>query len=174
MTNSASGSNNVKTNENSRLMNINGFVENEQEKKALLAKREQWRQAFVSKNVDEIMTYYVHDIVSYDLMAPIQFSGEQMWRDNWVNFFQFFPGEIKVTLEDLTVFQSGDLAAFRGLTRLQATTAAGKYIDMWSRETNIFRKIDGEWLIVHDHISVPLDFETGMALTGLKPASHGI
>jgi hypothetical protein len=36
-------------------------------------------------------------------MAPIQFTGDQMWRDNWINFFQFFPGEINVTLEDLTV-----------------------------------------------------------------------
>jgi ketosteroid isomerase-like protein len=120
------------------------------------------------------MTYYVSDIVSYDLMAPIQFTGDQMWRDNWINFFQFFPGEINVTLEDLTVFQSGDLAAFRGLTRLQGTTASGKYIDMRSRETNVFRKIGGEWLIVHDHISVPLDFESGMALTDLKPVDHKI
>jgi ketosteroid isomerase-like protein len=31
------------------------------------------------------------------------------------------------------------------------------------------RRIDGQWLIVHDHESVPFDAATGQALTGLQP-----
>lgn len=150
---------------------IDGFVESKKEKKAILAKREKWRKTFEAKSVDDIMTYYTPDILSYDLMAPIQFEGESMWRDNWVNFFKSF-NDIELTFEDLTVFQSGDLATIRGLTRLKCTTPDGGKIDMWSRETNVMRKINGEWLIVHDHVSVPMDFGTGMALTGLKPMNN--
>ncbi|MBY0479454.1 MAG: nuclear transport factor 2 family protein [Chitinophagaceae bacterium] len=148
---------------------INGFAESEKEKKAILDTREGWRKAFESRSVEGMMQFYVHDIISYDLMAPIQFEGERMWRDNWINFFKYFPKEIKITLEDLTVFQSGDLATIRGLTRLQAATADGRYVDMWTRETNVLRKINGTWLLVHDHVSVPMDFQNGMALTNLKP-----
>ena len=148
---------------------IDGFVESEKEKEAVLEKREQWRQTFEAKSVEDIMEYYVPDILSYDLMAPMQFEGAQMWRENWVNFFNSFKGGINLTFKDLTVFQSGDLATIRGLTRLQGVTANGEDLDMWTRETNVMRKINGEWLIVHDHVSVPMDFETGMALTDLKP-----
>ncbi|MEM1338702.1 MAG: nuclear transport factor 2 family protein [Bacteroidota bacterium] len=147
---------------------IDGFVQSQEEKKAILEKREQWRKTFEAKSVEDIMKYYAPDILSYDLMAPIQFEGEAMWRDNWVNFFDTF-NDIELTFEDLTVFQSGDLATIRGLTRLQCSTADGGTIDMWSRETNVMRKINGEWLIVHDHVSVPMDFVTGQALTDLKP-----
>ena len=31
------------------------------------------------------------------------------------------------------------------------------------------RKINGKWLIVHDHISVPIDFDSGKAALDLKP-----
>ncbi|MGD1840979.1 MAG: YybH family protein [Thermonemataceae bacterium] len=148
---------------------IDGFNESEKEKKAILAKREQWRQTFEAKNVESIMTYYVPDILSYDLMAPLQFEGASMWRENWINFFNAFKGDIQLTFEDLTVFQSGNLATIRGLTRLQGTTVHGEELDMWTRETNVMRKINGEWLIVHDHVSVPMSFETGKALINLKP-----
>ena len=153
----------------SQLSSVNGFAENKKEKEAILSKREQWRKTFEVKNVEDIMSFYVPDILSYDLMAPIQFEGEDMWRENWVHFFDSFKGGIRLAFKDLTVFQSGDLATIRGLTRLRGTTINGEDIDMWTRETNVLRKINGEWLIVHDHISVPMDFETGKALTGLKP-----
>lgn len=63
----------------SMLSSINGFAESEKEKKAILEKREQWRQTFEAKSVKDIMEYYVPDILSYDLMAPIQFEGALMW-----------------------------------------------------------------------------------------------
>ena len=31
------------------------------------------------------------------------------------------------------------------------------------------RKMNGHWLIVHDHVSVPTDFESGKAMLDLKP-----
>jgi hypothetical protein len=33
----------------------------------------------------------------------------------------------------------------------------------------LLRKIDGNWLIAHDQVSVPLDVESGSALLNLKP-----
>ena len=33
----------------------------------------------------------------------------------------------------------------------------------------LFRKIDGNWLIVHDQVSVPIDIESGKALLNLQP-----
>jgi ketosteroid isomerase-like protein len=40
---------------------------------------------------------------------------------------------------------------------------------LWLRWTACFRKIDGNWLIVHDQVSVPVDPESGRALLNLEP-----
>lgn len=140
------------------------------------AQRNAWRETFESQDVDAMMSFYVPDIYTYDLMAApepdglkMAFDGEAVWRQNWVTFFEMFEDDLRVTIEDLTVYQSGDIATVRGLTRLQGTLTSGQYVDMWARETNVLRRINGTWLIVHDHVSVPIDFQTGQALTSLSP-----
>ncbi|WP_101789121.1 YybH family protein [Nonomuraea indica] len=40
---------------------------------------------------------------------------------------------------------------------------------MWVRATFGLRKIDGEWLIVHDQVSVPFDVRSGRGVTDLEP-----
>jgi len=41
--------------------------------------------------------------------------------------------------------------------------------DVWVRATVCFRKIDGQWKVTHEHISVPFDMETFKASVHLKP-----
>jgi ketosteroid isomerase-like protein len=40
---------------------------------------------------------------------------------------------------------------------------------MWVRATLCLRRIDGKWMIAHEHQSVPFDVETGKASLDLKP-----
>ncbi|WP_162252447.1 MULTISPECIES: nuclear transport factor 2 family protein [unclassified Rhizobium] len=140
------------------------------------AARAAWLKAFASQDLEQMMSFYVDDIYSYDLMAApteaglaMAFDGEQIWRQNWVSFFGMFAEDLVITIEDLTVYQQGDLATVYGLTRLEGTIVDGPSVDMWVRETNLLRRINGRWLVVHDHVSVPFDFATGKALTDLKP-----
>jgi ketosteroid isomerase-like protein len=37
------------------------------------------------------------------------------------------------------------------------------------RATICFRKINGEWKVVHEHYSAPFDMESGKALFDLEP-----
>jgi ketosteroid isomerase-like protein len=46
---------------------------------------------------------------------------------------------------------------------------SGAAVDMWVRATLDCRRVDGRWLIVHDHESVPFDPGTGRALISLRP-----
>ena len=55
------------------------------------------------------------------------------------------------------------------LNRISGTLRDGRATDMWVRWTGCFRKIDGDWLIVHDHVSVPLDIASGRGLVDLEP-----
>ena len=40
---------------------------------------------------------------------------------------------------------------------------------MWVRATTCYRKIDGTWMITHEHQSVPFDTESGKASLDLEP-----
>ncbi len=140
------------------------------------AARAAWLEAFAAQDLDQMMSFYVEDIYTYDLMAApteaglaMAFDGEQSWRQNWITFFDMFAEDLVITIEDLTVYQQGDLATVYGLTRLEGTIVGGPYIDMWVRETNLLRRVNDRWLVVHDHVSVPFDFATGRALTNLGP-----
>lgn len=140
------------------------------------AARAAWVEAFTAEDLDRMMSFYAEDIYSYDLMAAptgdglaMAFDGEMSWRQNWISFFGMFDDDLVITIDDLTVYQQGDLATVRGLTRLGGTLVGGPFVDMWVRETNVLRRVDNRCLVLHDHVSVPFDFVTGQALTGLGP-----
>ena len=41
--------------------------------------------------------------------------------------------------------------------------------DRWLRWTACYRKTNGKWLIVHEHVSIPADMRSGEAVLDLKP-----
>ena len=55
------------------------------------------------------------------------------------------------------------------LNRLSGTMKNGQKNDRWLRWTACYRKTNGKWLIVHEHVSVPADVRNGKAMLDLKP-----
>jgi ketosteroid isomerase-like protein len=45
----------------------------------------------------------------------------------------------------------------------------GQKSDFWIRATSGLRKVNSNWLIVQDHVSAPVDLDTGKAALDLKP-----
>jgi ketosteroid isomerase-like protein len=129
-----------------------------------------WRDAFVSKDVERIMSFYSSDdFTAFDLMPPFEFGGGEMWRRNWSEFYAAFDGPLGLDVADLLIYAHGELAIARMAVRLTGTMH-GRPMDSWVRTTNCFRSIEGEWLMIHDHVSWPIDFATGKALMDLVPA----
>src|ERR1700675_4923318 len=56
-----------------------------------------------------------------------------------------------------------------GLCHVSATKTDGGQLDMWWRKTVCFRKIEGKWMVTHEHNSVPFDPKSGKASLDLKP-----
>lgn len=132
--------------------------------------RELWKAAFEAGDVDRIMSFYApaDQIVAFDIMPPLEFDGWDDYRSNWVDFLGQFDGAPSIETRDMAIACSGDVAFVRCLTRLGGVMQ-GKPVDIWTRETNGMRKIEGTWLVVHDHVSVPVDFSTGQPCMALKP-----
>ena len=120
-------------------------------------------------DLDTLKTMFAPNLVSFDIEPPLRHLGaEAKWR-NWENVFAAYQAPLGYEVRDLTVMVNGDLAVVYSLNRISGTLRSGVPSDTWVRWTACLRKIDGTWLIVHDQVSVPVDFPTGTALLDLEP-----
>ena len=129
---------------------------------------DRWAKAFTAHDVNTMMSLYAPDVVAYDLVPPLQYVGKDAYRKDYEEFLSQYEGPVEVEYRDVHIVAAEDVGFARGLERFSGTIK-GQKSTMWARFTSGFRKINGVWLDVHDHVSVPADFQTGKALLDLKP-----
>ena len=132
---------------------------------------DQWAKAFHAKDLNGIMAIYEPGdaLVSYDIVPPLQYSGYEAYKKDYQEFLDQFQGPVDIEYRDLKIV-AGDTVAFsRGLERMTGTMKNGQKFDAWVRFTECYRKTNGRWLAIHDHISVPVDLDTGKAVLDAKP-----
>ncbi len=119
--------------------------------------------AFANKDIAAVMAAYApgNSLFVFDVVGPPGvYSSWDGYRDAWMHFFAMFPGALHYTISDLDIVASGDVAYSRGLHHVSGMRANGKSYDITARVTDVYRKIDGKWLIVQEHASLPLDRRT--------------
>jgi len=130
---------------------------------------DRWTKAFTKQDVDSIMALYADDIIAYDVVPPLQYVGKDAYRGDYQQFLSQYEGNLRVEVRDLHVGATGDLGYAAGLELISGTLKNGQKSDVWLRFTSLFRKSNGRWLDFHDHVSVPVDIESGKAMLDLKP-----
>ncbi|WP_410792227.1 YybH family protein [Kribbella sp. C-35] len=116
-----------------------------------------------------VRTIFAPNIVSFDIQPPLRHLGAETKWENWELVFEAFELPLEYEVRDLTVLVDGDLAVVYSLNRMNAVMKLGGKIDYWLRWTAAWQKIDGQWLIVHDQVSVPTNFQDGSAAMDLMP-----
>jgi ketosteroid isomerase-like protein len=85
-------------------------------------------------------------------------------------WFQTFRGPIGYEIHDLKITVGGDVTFCHSLNRISGQRTNSEDTDIWVRETIGLRKIDGRWLITHEHESVPFYMDGSYrAAVDLKP-----
>jgi len=126
-------------------------------------------QGIRAQDLEGLSRLYVADVVSFDVEPPLQHVGVEAKMSNWANVFTVFQ-DATYEVRDLTLTIGDDLAFGRCFGRLSGRLRNGTATNgMWVRATFCFQKIDGNWLIAHDHVSVPLDIASGKGMTNLEP-----
>jgi len=137
---------------------------------ALIRQRvEDWVNAIRAKDLDGVVSLYASNIVSFDIVPPLRYAGADNKRRAWQEAFAAYSGPIAYEVRDLSVTTHGELAFVHSLNHVSGTLASGHISDLWLRWAACFRRIDGVWLVVHDHASVPADLEHGRAVLNLTP-----
>ena len=126
-------------------------------------------QAIRAMDLDGVKPIFAPDIVSFDIEPPLQHVGAEAKWKNWADVFTVYRRPLGYEIHDLMITLGEDVAFGHSLNRISGTLKNGNRTDSWVRWTGCFRKIDGNWLIVHDQVSVPIDIESGKALLNLQP-----
>jgi ketosteroid isomerase-like protein len=127
-----------------------------------------WEQAASAGNLDAIMSHYAPDIISYDAMLALQFKGLDAYRKHWQMCLTMCSA-MSFKTQDLHIAVSGDVAFSHCLNRCGGTDKNGKENASWMRMTSGYRKINGQWKIVHEHFSAPFDMDGSKPLFDLQP-----
>ncbi|MEU4194238.1 nuclear transport factor 2 family protein [Kribbella sp. NPDC026611] len=120
-------------------------------------------------DLDAIKTIFAPNLVSFDIEPPLRHLGARKKWSNWEQVFTAFQLPLEYETRDLTVLVDGDLAVVYSLNHLNASLLTGGKIDYWLRWTSAWQRLDGEWMIVHDQVSVPTNFPEGTSAMDLTP-----
>jgi uncharacterized protein (TIGR02246 family) len=141
-------------------------LSDEQQIRALIEDR---IQAVRAKDAAGAMSVVAPDVLVFDVVNPLWNVGADKARQRTDEWFSSFEGPIDYELRDLNIVAGHDVAFCHSLNQVDGTKADGNKLQMWWRATVCFRKIDGKWMITHEHSSVPFDPATGKAALDLEP-----
>ncbi|MFC7533997.1 YybH family protein [Actinoplanes sp. GCM10030250] len=118
-----------------------------------------------------ILSYYAPSFVEYTLAPPLRQPGDAQnpaALEAWMATFEA-PPRRQVTQLEITT--DGDVAFATSIDCLSAVPRGStEGFSLWFRVTLGLRRIDGRWLVTHEHESVPFEMDGSMrASTGLTP-----
>ncbi len=118
----------------------------------------EYYEAWSSANADKPAPLYAKDpdLVFYDV-APLKYTG---WDEYKVgvqkNLFDAMVSGTLTAKDDLKVNRRGNVTWTTVTGHLSAKMKDGKAMELDIRHTAIWEKRGGKWLIVHEHVSAPL------------------
>lgn len=125
---------------------------------------QQFTMAFRHKDVNGIMAVYEPgpNLFVFDVGTPRQHVGSDSYQADWKDLFAGVKDSSipSFGISDLNITISGDVAYSHSIQHFSATMTKGGHTSLTVRVTDVLRKVNGKWLIVQEHVSVPIDFNT--------------
>jgi ketosteroid isomerase-like protein len=126
-------------------------------------------------DIDAIMSVYADDVFVFDIVPPRQYVGAAAYRQDWEDTLKGL-GNVKFDISDLAVSSDGQLGYSHSIQHLTATRTVMvkkkkkiKKFDITVRVTDVYKKMDADWKIVQEHVSVPVNLTTNKPDLSSKP-----
>jgi ketosteroid isomerase-like protein len=130
---------------------------------------EQRVNAVDHKDLSALLSHHSPDVLSFDVVNPLQYAGVARVNERAEHWLASFQGSIGYEVRDLKIMAGDDVAFCHFLYHVSGTLIAGSAVSMWVRATLCLHHVNGEWMIAHEHQSVPFDAVTGQASLNLVP-----
>jgi uncharacterized protein (TIGR02246 family) len=116
---------------------------------------EAWAAAVRRKDIDAILQNHATDFVMFDVPPPFEIQGLEDYRRSWDLFFSWSSDPIPYDIHRLSVTAGSDVAFAVATMGCAEPGTDGKPAPLDFRLTIGLRKIDGKWIITHEHHSIP-------------------
>jgi uncharacterized protein (TIGR02246 family) len=115
-----------------------------------------WATAVHDGDLQAVLDHHAPDIVMFDVPPPNQgVRGLDAYQATWPPFFQWQASGAVFEIESLEVTAGADVAFAFGLLRCGTADELARDPSGRLRLTIGLRKVDGEWLVTHEHHSFP-------------------
>lgn len=116
----------------------------------------QWADAVHDGNLDVVLADHADDIVMFDVPPPEQgVRGIDAYREAWPPFFEWQRSGASFEITELHVTAGDDVAFAYALAQCGTAEDLRDNPDHRLRLTIGFQKIDGRWVVTHEHHSFP-------------------
>jgi PhnB protein len=124
---------------------------------------EKWSRAVEAKDPKAIVAAYTPETVLYDAIPPHRTVGAAAIAALWAQCFPYFPEKFRSEHKGLEIEVSGDVAFVHGLHHFLPEPADHPCGWTWMRVTACYKRINGQWRVAHEHVSIPFDPMTSKA-----------
>ena len=116
---------------------------------------ENWARAVRVKNLNGILANHSPDILMFDVPPPVQSKGIEAYKNTWDPFFSWSRDFGVFDFTEMNITAGNDVAFVAALMRCAGAEANGNKIELEFRLTIGLRKIGGQWIVMHEHHSIP-------------------
>jgi uncharacterized protein (TIGR02246 family) len=116
-----------------------------------------WARAVRAKDLKGILANHSPQILMFDLPGPLQSKGIDAYKETWDLFFSWADDPVVFDFNEMEIVAGSDVAYVTALMRCSGTERDGKRIKLDFRLTVGLSKIDGRWIITHEHHSLPAE-----------------
>jgi len=116
---------------------------------------ESWARAVRVKDLDGILANHSTDMLMFDVPPPLQSKGIEAYKKTWELFFSWSNDPVVFDIKDMNIIAGSDVAFVAALVRCAGTEKNGERIELEFRLTIGLRRIGDQWIVLHEHHSIP-------------------
>ena len=135
------------------------IIGNKQAAEEILTLTSQWDKSVEKSDSHSLAKDYIKNVEIFDVGS--QLVGSDNYKDLWNSCFPYFGESPKVSRRKVKLYAGNDLAFMHFYSKVSGNNIPNPEEQPWCRTTVCFQKLSTGWSVVHEHISMPIDFEKG-------------
>ncbi len=116
---------------------------------------ETWAKAVRERDINGILAHHARDIVMFDVPPPFQSKGIEAYKKTWDRFFTWTKDSGVFDILEMKIIAGRDVAFCYASMRCAGYDEAGEKEELQFRLTIGLEKIAGQWMVMHEHHSLP-------------------
>jgi uncharacterized protein (TIGR02246 family) len=116
---------------------------------------ENWVSAVRAKDLHGILANHSSDILMFDVPPPLASKGLAAYAKTWDLFFSWSDDPVIFDIKSMDITAGDDVAFVAALMRCAGIEKSGERIELEFRLTIGLHKIGGQWMVLHEHHSIP-------------------